>query len=414
MRNWARNIRFNDAQTLMPTSIDGLQRIVANNSSVRARGTAHSFNSIADTNGVGILLSEMPRVIEVDSARSVVRVSSGLRYGDLAQSLHAKGFALHNLASLPHISIAGAIATGTHGSGVTNGSLSTEVRALDLVLADGDIRRLTREDLDDTFNAAVVGLGLLGIVSTLELDIEPTYEISQVVYPNFPRSLFYEKVNEILSAAYSVSFFTTWGEKDDDQVWTKERTSQSSAERESELFGIPATSAKQHPIPGIDPIHCTEQLAQPGVWHERLPHFKLEFTPSAGDELQSEYLVPRSCAAQALAALEPISAEINELLQVSEIRTVKADNLWLSPSYRRDVVGIHFTWKKTDEIYQLLSRIEKVLANFQARPHWGKIFTYDRDYLASVYPKFSEFKTLAETLDPTAKFQNALTAEIFS
>jgi xylitol oxidase len=414
MRNWAGNISFHDAQTLTPTSVEELQKIVATNSLVRARGTAHSFNSIADTTGVGILLRELPQVIEVDSARSVVRVSGGLRYGDLAQSLHAKGFALHNLASLPHISIAGAIATGTHGSGVTNGSLSTEVRALDLVLADGDIRRLTREDLEDTFNAAVVGLGLLGIVSTLELDIEPTYQISQVVYPNFPRSLFYENLNDILGAAYSVSFFTTWGEKDDGQVWTKERTSQFAGERESELFGIPAASAKQHPIPGIDPIHCTEQLNQPGAWHERLPHFKLEFTPSAGDELQSEYLVPRSYAAQALAALESLSAEINELLQVSEIRTVKADNLWLSPGYEMDVVGIHFTWQKTDEIYQLLSRIEEVLANFQARPHWGKVYTYDRDYLASVYPKFSEFKALAETLDPTAKFQNEMTSEIFA
>ena len=185
MPNWAGNISFNDAQTLMPASIDELQRIVANNSSVRARGTAHSFNSIADTNGVGVLLTKMPSVIEIDSARSVVRVSGGLRYGDLAQSLHAKGFALHNLASLPHISIAGAIATGTHGSGVTNGSLSTEVSAIDLVLADGEVRRFTRESVDDTFNGAVVGLGLLGVVSTLELDIEPTYEISQVVYPNF-------------------------------------------------------------------------------------------------------------------------------------------------------------------------------------------------------------------------------------
>ena len=413
MRNWAGNISFNDAQTLTPSSIDDLQKIVAANSSVRARGTAHSFNSIADTNGVGIVLSEMPRVIEIDSARSVVRVSGGLRYGDLAQSLHTKGFALHNLASLPHISIAGAIATGTHGSGVSNGSLSTEVSAIDLVLANGEIRRITRESVDDTFNAAVVGLGLLGIVSTLELDIEPTYEISQVVYPNFPRSLFYANLNAVLGAAYSVSFFTTWGAEDDGQVWTKERMSQSAGERASELFGIPAASAKQHPIPGIDPIHCTEQLDQPGAWHERLPHFKLEFTPSAGDELQSEYLVPRSYAAQALAALEPLAAEFNHLLQVSEIRTVKADNLWLSPSYKRDVVGIHFTWKKTDEIYQLLPRIEEVLANFQARPHWGKIFTYDRDYLASVYPKFSEFKALAETLDPTAKFHNEMTSEIF-
>ena len=182
----------------------------------------------------------------------------------------------------------------------------------------------------------------------------------------------------------------------------------------SELFGIPAASAKQHPIPGIDPIHCTEQLAQPGAWHERLPHFKLEFTPSAGDELQSEYLIPRSYASQALQALEPLAPAINPLLQVSEIRTVKEDSLWLSPSYQRDVVGIHFTWKKTDEIYQLLPQIEKVLADFHARPHWGKIFTYDRDYLTSVYPKFGQFKALIESLDPTGKFQNAMTSEFFA
>lgn len=402
--NWSGTVNFRDAQRVAPASIEELQELISNSARVRARGSAHCFNDIADTSAMAITFENMPPVIEIDKEKRTVRVPAGMKYGELAVALHDRGWAIHNMASLPHISVAGAVATATHGSGVGNGNLATAVESLELVLPDGSLKRISKGDAN--FEGFVVGLGLTGVVVTLDLAIEPTFNVSQTVYRGMSRESYAANLDEIMSLAYSVSYFTTWAAAGGGEVWAKFKSGTSAP---TELFeSYPATS-NRHPLPGLNPEPCTEQMALSGPWHLRLPHFKMEFTPSAGDEIQSEFFVARKDAPTAIAALEKIAPQINEILWVTEIRAIAADDLWMSPHYQRDSIGIHFTWKKVDAVYEMVKVVEATLAPFGYRPHLGKVFSANPDYFKSVMPKFDDFIKLITEIDPTNKFGNEFT-----
>lgn len=371
---------------------------------IRARGSAHCFNEIADTREISINLEKVSYEIEINKDQGTVRVPAGMKYGELASALDSRGWAIHNMASLPHISVAGAIATATHGSGVGNGNLATAVRSLEIALPDGTTKRVSKGDTN--FEGYVVGLGLTGIVLNLDLEIEPTFNIAQTVYRGMSRETYAANIREIMSLAYSVSYFTTWAAAGGGEVWAKFK---SGAVAPSELFeAYPATS-NRHPLPGLNPEPCTEQMGVSGPWHLRLPHFKMEFTPSAGDEIQSEFFVDIKDAPAAFAALEKIAPQINEILWVSEIRAIAADELWMSPHYQRDSIGIHFTWKKVAAVYELVKVVEATLAQFNYRPHLGKVFSASPEYLESVMPRMADFKKLVKEIDPNNKFGNEFT-----
>ena len=407
MRNWSGTVTFQDASAEYPEDIDSLKQTISSSAKVRARGSAHCFNSIADTNSVSINLEKMPADIQIDKDARTVRVPAGLKYGELATALHERGWAIHNMASLPHISVAGAVATATHGSGVGNGNLATAVRSLELVLPDGTTKRISQGDED--FEGYIVGLGLTGVVVNLDLAIEPTFNISQTVYRGMSRETYSANIKEIMSLAYSVSYFTTWAAAGGGEVWAKFKSGSTAP---TELFeAYPATS-NRHPLPGLNPEPCTEQMGVSGPWHLRLPHFKMDFTPSAGDEIQSEFFVDINDAPAAFAALEQIAPQINEILWVSEIRAIAADELWMSPHYQRDSIGIHFTWKKVDAVYEMVKVVEAVLAPFKYRPHLGKVFSASPQYLASVMPKLADFRKLINEIDPTNKFGNDFTDKL--
>ena len=295
-----------------------------------------------------------------------VTVGGGQRYGELCQFLESSGFALANLASLPHISIAGSCATASHGSGVRNANLAAAAAAVEIVRADGEIERIDRTTPGDVLHGAVVSLGALGVVSSVTLDIEPTFRMRQVVYEDLALSELVDHFEEIVSAAYSVSLFTDWSGPSFHQVWLKARldATDGSEAPAQELFGARLADRDLHPIRGFPAEACTPQLGRPGPWHERLPHFRLDHTPSAGDELQSEYLVDRADAVAALLALEALRARLSPLVLVSEIRTVAADELWLSPAYRRDSVAIHFTWRP--DVRRVLDLLPDVEARARA------------------------------------------------
>ncbi|GGM61182.1 FAD-binding protein [Microbacterium saperdae] len=407
-RNWAGNLTYRAATLAHPTSVDEVRALLAQGGPVRVLGSRHCFNDIADTDGTLIALDRLPRVFEVSEERDAVRVSAGLRYGDIAPLLEAEGLALANLASLPHISIAGAVATGTHGSGDAIGSLASAVRAITILTAAGEIRRLRRGD--DGFDGAVVSLGTLGVVLDVTLDVEPTYQVSQFVFEHPSWDAVLADFDEVTSIGTSVSLFSTWERTDFvDQIWVKQRQPEArEAARESlfERLGAEPATAKRHPILGVDPVACTEQLGVAAPWFERLTHFKLEYTPSAGAELQSEYLVPRADAVAAIQAVRMLAGQIAPLLLVNEIRTVRADDLWLSSSHGTDAVGIHFTWKPEEEaVRALLPTIEAALPE-TARPHWGKVFTLDPAEVRSRYPRWDDFAALAAAYDPERRLVN--------
>ncbi|MEV4626892.1 D-arabinono-1,4-lactone oxidase [Micromonospora sp. NPDC049523] len=413
--NWAGNITFGARRFHRPSSIAELRRIVAGSERVRALGTAHSFNRIADTPGDLVSVAGLPERVEIDPERRTVTVSAGMRYGELAERLYAEGWALHNLGSLPHISVAGACATGTHGSGERNGGLATAVSAMELVTADGELVTVSRSADGADFPGMVVGLGALGIVTALTLAVEPTYDLRQYVYRDLPGEQLREHIDEILGGGYSVSLFTDWTGDGINQVWRKLRVDGPDAATVPEVWhGATLAEEPLHPVPGMSAVNCTEQLGVPGPWHARLPHFRLEFTPSSGEELQSEYLVPRSEARSALDALATIRHLIAPVLQISEIRTIAADDLWLSPSYRRESVAIHFTWvKDTPAVTPVLAAIEQALAPYAARPHWGKLFGTGPEALRNRYERFDDFRRLRDRYDPSGKFHNELTARYF-
>ncbi len=419
LTNWSGNYRYRAPRLHRPGSVAELQEIVAGAEHAKALGSRHCFNDIADTTGDLIDTTGLPDDIRIDpspggAAGGTVTVSGSINYGRLATALQAHSLALPNLASLPHISVAGAVATGTHGSGVRNQALGGAVQALELVLADGERRTLTRGD--DFFAGAVVSLGALGIVSRVTLDVEPTFDVRQDVFEDLPWSALEENISEIVSSAYSVSLFTDLQGDTVTQVWCKSRIDENNSGsavfdsagrvRESFYGATPATVAR-HPLPGLPGDVCTGQFGIAGPWHDRLPHFQLDFTPSNGDEVQTEYLVARDRASEVVAALRALAPRIAPLLQVCEIRTVAADDLWLSPAYGRDTVAFHFTWlREQPAVEALLVDIEAAIAGCDPRPHWGKLFAADAEALATAYPRLADFRALATDLDPDGVFRN--------
>lgn len=405
--NWAGSLRYRARAILAPASVDELVDTIVAADRVRVLGSRHSFNDIADTDGILLSLAKLVDEPVLHPADGTVSVAAGMRYGDLAPWLHERGRALANLASLPHISVAGAVATGTHGSGSRIGSLATQVAAIELIDGAGTPVRVRRGDVD--FDGSVVSLGALGAVVRLELDTVASEPYGQTVYEGMRWDAALDAFDELQSSGDSVSLFTTWRDADAiDQVWVKSRRP---APDLSGLGGRPADGPR-HPIPGIDAQPCTEQGHVPGPWFERLPHFRLAFTPSAGDELQSEYLVARADAPAAIAALRGLAPRIAPLLLVSEVRTVAADDLWLSPAHGADIVALHFTWRREpDAVTALLPAIEEALPA-SARPHWGKLFTLPADALKARYPRWDDFRDLRARRDPAGRFANGWIARL--
>ncbi|MGW0805086.1 FAD-binding protein [Nonomuraea sp. NPDC002799] len=394
MTNWAGNTAFRARAVHHPTSLDELRSLVAGAAQVRALGSGHSFNDVADTTGDLVVLDHMPDGVEIDSAAATARVPARMTYARLAPILHQAGFALANLASLPHISVAGSVATGTHGSGDAVASLAAAVSSLDLVTADGSVLTLSRGDAD--FPGAVVSLGALGIVTSLTLDLVPAFEIRQYVREGLSQDAL-AGFDDIMAGGYSVSLFTDWR---DTRVWLKRLDELTSPD----WHGTRAADGPRHPLPAMPAESCTLQLGVPGPWHERLPHFRPDFEPSgAGNELQTELLLPRENAVKALRELYAIGDRIRPVLQISEVRSIAADDLWLSPFRGRDSVGIHFTWvRDVPAVLPVVRLVEETLAPYDPRPHWGKVFTR-----RPACP--GDFRELVRRLDPAGKFANDFT-----
>ena len=407
--NWAGNYTYRAARLHYPATVEQVQEVVSRAGKVRVLGSRHSFNDIADSAEDLISLDRFEPGLVFDHARRTVTVNGGVRYGQLCGELHRAGYAVHNLASLPHISVAGACATATHGSGDLNGNLATAVAAMELVTADGAVVHISREQHGDEFPGAVVGLGGLGVVTKVTLDLLPAFAVRQDVYENLPPAELEAHFAEIVSSAYSVSLFTDWQAGRVNQVWLKRRVADDAAFAPlATLFGATPSPTHRHPITSLSAAACTPQMGLPGPWYERLPHFRMEFTPSSGEELQTEYLVPRPNAVAAFRAIARLRDQVAPLLQISEVRTIAADDLWLSPCYRQACVGIHFTWYKNwAAVRQLLPQLEDALAPLEARPHWGKLFTMPAPRVQALYARLPDFQRLLRAYDPGGKFRNA-------
>ncbi len=405
--NWSGNLTYSTNNLHLPSDVAQVQEIVKRCDKIRALGARHSFNAIADSTENQISLKLLDSM-DLDAKARTVTVGAGVTYGALSPYLDQNGFAVHNLASLPHVAVAGAVATGTHGSGLNNGNLSTAVSALEIVLASGDIVTISRAQQGEHFLGAVVALGGIGIITKVTLDVQPTFNVSQIVYQNMPLNHLEHHFNDIFGAGYSVSLFSTWQNHNATQVWIKRRMDQNGAEKPAaEFFGATLATQKLHPLDGHSAESCTEQMGIPGPWFERLPHFRMNFTPSSGAELQTEYFVPRDKAYQAILAVEQLRQQITPHLFVTEFRTIAQDNLWISEAFQRPAMAIHFTWKpEWPAVKEILPLIEAKLAPFEPRPHWAKLFTMQPAQLQSRYSQMAQFRDLLHHYDPKGKFQN--------
>jgi alditol oxidase len=405
--NWSGNYTYSTDHLLQPQNLAEVQQAVKSCHKLRALGACHSFNGIADSTENQISLTHFQEMVLNREARTVT-VGGGVTYSQLAPYLDGHGYALPNLASLPHITVAGAIATATHGSGSKNGNLATPVSGLEVVTADGEVVVISRAKDGARFLGAVVNLGAVGIVTKVTLDVQPTFQVSQVVYENLSIDQLEHHLEEIFSSGYSVSLFTDWQHHRIGQVWVKRRLESGKPPQFApELLGATLATRKLHPLPGHSAESCTEQLGIPGPWFDRLPHFRINFTPSSGAELQSEYLIPREHGYKAILAIEELRDQVTPHLFITEVRTVAADDLWMSTAYQRPSMGIHFTWKpEWPAVKNVLPLIEAKLAPFQARPHWGKLFTMSAPQIRPLYAQLSGYEELVAHYDPQRKFRN--------
>ncbi|MBL7861826.1 MAG: FAD-binding protein [Cyclobacteriaceae bacterium] len=408
IKNWAGNLTYHAKYLLEPATVGEVQHALANHASVRVLGTRHCFNTIADTEATLLSTAKLNKIIAIDRANMTVTVEGGIRYGEFCKEIHAAGFAIHNLASLPHISVAGACATATHGSGVYNGNLATQVVALELVTATGEVLNISRASNADLFDAAVVSLGSFGVVTKVTMDLVPAFEVRQDVFLNLPMEQLQANFVELMSGGYSVSLFTDWQSDAINQVWVKSVVNPDVPfEIGDNYYGASRADRNVHPIIALSAEHCTEQMGIPGPWYERLPHFKMGFTPSSGEELQAEYFVPLASAVDAIEAVATLREEIKPYILITEIRSIAADAFWMSPCYQQASVAIHFTLKQDIAgVNAILPKIEATLAPFQAKPHWGKLFTLDAATLRARYPRIEDFKNQVVKLDPDKKLRN--------
>jgi alditol oxidase len=407
--NWAGNYAFTAPDFRTARTVADAQTMIASAHKVRMLGSGHSFNDIADSEGVQLSLKGFDRVLTIDPERRRVAVQGGIRYGDLAPVLHAEGWALANLASLPHISVAGAVMTATHGSGSGIGNLATAVASLELLTASGDIVTLSRDTDGEVFSGAVVSLGAFGVAVGLTLELVPTYQVAQNVFRDLPFSVLEAEFDAVFDAGTSVSVFTDWRGDTAQAVWVKDRVSDAATTSalRPDFFGAVPAEKRMHPLPDGNAEDCTEQLGVPGPWYVRLPHFRMGFSPSNGSEIQAEYFLQRENASKAVAALRRHGERLQPLLLVSELRTVAADDLWLSPGIRGPYVGVHFTFRRDAAgVRSILPAIEEDLGRLGAVPHWGKVSTMSPAVVQSRTPRIGAFRDLALSFDPEGKFRN--------
>lgn len=404
VRNWAGTYAYRAPTRAAPRDLDEVVALVRGTGGrVHALGTRHSFTDLPDTEGMLVDLSGLAGEVSVDTAARTVAVPAGTRYGVLALALDAEGWALHNMGSLPHIAVAGATTTGTHGSGDRNGVLTSAVQGMRYVGADGEVHDVARADAD--FPALAVGLGAFGLITEVTLAIEPSYRVRQDIYSGITWDAALADFDAITSAGYSVSVFTKWDDAEVGYVWVKTRV-------EAESDSVPAVlldgalDVDESPLGSGDNI--TALGGVPGPWMLRLPHFRLDREPSFGAEIQTEYFVARADAPAALLAVRELAPLIRPHLVVSELRTAARDELWLSPAYERDVVAIHFTWlDRAEEVGRVIPHIERALAPYAARPHWAKVHAFDAERIAAVHPRIADARAVFERLDPEGRFVNA-------
>ncbi|KAI1701064.1 FAD binding domain-containing protein [Ditylenchus destructor] len=407
LHNWGDNFLFSTQNIQYPTTVEEVQEIVQNADKVRVVGTRHSFSTCADSPDTILSTLALKNIIGFDDSVPSITVQAGIAYTDLNPYLQYLGFALPNLATLAEISVGGASQTGAHGSGLSNQCLASHIRSLKIVLANGTLA--TYGPNDPELKAIALGVGAFGVITQVELKVEPTFNITNYFFLNMTAQNLYDHFDEIENTGYTAQLFTdfstpgVWG-----QIMIMDRSgSNANIGSLQNLYGATRATTKVSPILALPPTYLVDQgVEQP--WYFGLVDYHLGLSGFDGGEIQSEYFLPYENAVAAIKAVTTLSDLIAPRVHTMLIRTIKGDDLWLSEMYSQSsVVAIHFTWKlNMTAVMEVLPQIEQLLIPYCAKPHWGKVFAQGPETFLHCYPKLADFKQLAEQLDPTHKFRN--------
>ncbi|HZK82126.1 MAG TPA: FAD-binding protein [Humisphaera sp.] len=404
--NWAGNFKYGAREIHRPKTLAELQSLVSGSRKIRALGSRHSFSRVADIADGDLVSLEHFKSIGIDSSRKTAEIGAGVTFAELCVALDPYRLALPNLLSLLRVTVAGACATASHGSGNSNKILAAAVVAMEIIAADGQILRVSRDD--PQFDGMVVALGALGVVTKLTLALQPTFDVEQRVFDGIPVQTVFSDFAQIMSSGYSVSLFTNFADEMV-QCWVKSLRANSGEVNIPAALSMATPASRQvHMLGDMPPEFCTEQLGKPGIWHWRLPHFNADDTPSSGSEIQSEFVVPMPYAVDALRSIQALGNRISKLLQISEIRTIASDTLWMSPCFHEASVAIHFTWKDDrDGVLKILPDIEAALKPFNPKAHYGKLCTdkFLTD-MGSRNLQLLRFVRLMKEFDCNGKFHN--------
>ncbi|KAI1700234.1 d-arabinono-1,4-lactone oxidase domain-containing protein [Ditylenchus destructor] len=354
LHNWGNNFRFSTQNIQYPTSVEEVQQIVRNANKLRVVGTRHSFSKIADSPNTMLSTLALKNIIGFDPTVPSITVQAGITYTDLNPFLPNYG---------PN---------------------------------------------DPELKAIAVGLGAFGVITQVELEVEPTFNLTNYVFVNMPEQDIYDHFDEIENLGYSVQLFTDFSTPGVwDQVWVWVRSDENSnVGNMQNLYGATRTHEQVTAIEALPPTYLMEQgKEQP--WYYGLVDYHLGLSGFDGAEIQSEYFMPYENAIPAIQAVSNFSDLIAPRVYTMLIRTIKGDDLWMSESFNETTVAIHFTWKPNmTAVMEVLPQIEQALLPYGARPHWGKVFAQGPETYLHRYPKLNQWKQLAETLDPTHKFRN--------
>ncbi|MEV6603386.1 D-arabinono-1,4-lactone oxidase [Kutzneria sp. NPDC051319] len=421
-RNWAGTARSQPVHVARPRDVSEIAEAVTvaakDGFTVRPRGSGHSFTSIAATDGVAIDLGEWSGVVRADRENHLVTVRSGTPLHRLNAELHRLGMAMANLGDIDAQTISGAISTGTHGTGARLGGLSTQVRALELVLADGSVVTCSPDERPDLFSAARVGLGALGVISTVTLQCVPAFALQAREFPQ-PLDAILERFDPLCDSEDHVEFHW-FPHSDRVQVkhnirlpadasiapLSRARQFYEYEVMENSAFGLVCKLGRA--VPSVVP---TLNRVCASLWSERSysdHSFRVFTTPRRVRFVETEYAVPRESLHDMLREFRAAIPRLRHPVIVPvEVRVAAADDIPLSTAYGRDsaYIAIHqYVGMPYREYFDCFERIAGAVGG---RPHWGKMHTLDASVLATRYPRFDDFRALRATVDPNGVFRNA-------
>ncbi|WP_157095406.1 D-arabinono-1,4-lactone oxidase [Hoyosella altamirensis] len=424
-QNWARTVTAYPARVLRPRSVEELREIVrsaaAAGTTVRAWGSGHSFTATAATADWALDLSDFRGFTDIDLPRRQVTVKAGTCLQELNNSLHVLGLALANLGDIDTQTIAGAISTGTHGTGARLGGLATQVVGLELVQTSGEILRCSAEVNRETFDAARVSLGALGVISTVTLQCVPRFVLAADERPELLEAVLESIDLEVETNDHFEFFMFPYGRR----ALVKRNNRTDAAPRplsrvaefisydlvENRAFGAVCRLGRVLPATVQPTGRVIDAVLSPRAYRDW--SYRVFATPRRVRMVESEYAIPRAALAGVLAELRALYSRLPEPVMFPvEVRFSAADDIWLSPAYGRDTayVAVHQFEGMSYEKY--FHEFEAIARGAEGRPHWGKMHSLDREALADLYPRFRDFTRVRDAVDPDRTFRNVYTDQV--